>query len=162
MFTALITLRRLVESLHQLGRILTKKALAVHDAHLGMATAVQDVDGIGDQQRESVCRQQAQVIVTEQREELRKARGGTGTQSCAKWVHEYVWENWLWAYLVSQCWEQRVVSKKQSLGNLETKARPCHNGYRNNWDTCVFWWTGSQILWTKISAVVFIELQNHC
>lgn len=75
-FTSLTTLRCFIESLHQLGRILTEKPLAVHDAHVGMATAVQDVARISHQQRESICCQQAQVVVIEQREELKKMRGG--------------------------------------------------------------------------------------
>lgn len=75
-FAAWTTLRCLIESLHQLGRILTEKPLAVHDAHVGMATAVQDVNRISHQQRESICCQQAQVVVIEQREKLKKRRGG--------------------------------------------------------------------------------------
>lgn len=71
MFTASTTLRCLIESLHQLGGILTEKSLAVHDAHVGMATAVQDVDRISHQERESICCQQAQVVISEQREELK-------------------------------------------------------------------------------------------
>lgn len=76
MFVATATSRCRVESLHQLGGVLTEKPLAVHDAHVGMATAVQDVDGIGHQQGESICCQQAQLVVVEQREELQKTRRG--------------------------------------------------------------------------------------
>lgn len=66
------TLRCSIESLDQLGRILTEKPLAVHDAHVGVATAVQDVDRVSHQQRESICCQEAQVVIVEHREDLRK------------------------------------------------------------------------------------------
>lgn len=92
MFTAATTLRGFIESLHQLGRILGEKALAVHDAHVGVATAVQDVGRVGHQQREAICCQQAQLVVIEQREELKKMRGGqalTHSQRWLEWVHEY-------------------------------------------------------------------------
>lgn len=76
--TILNTLRCGTESLDQFGRILTEKTLAVHDAHVGMATAVQDVNRVSHQQRESICCQQAQVVVIEQGEELREMRGKWG------------------------------------------------------------------------------------
>lgn len=77
--TILNTLRRGTETLDQLGRILTEKPLAVHDAHVSVATAVQDVNRVRHQQRESICCQQAQVVVIEQREELRERNGESQT-----------------------------------------------------------------------------------
>lgn len=77
--TILNTLRCSTETLDQLGRILTEKTLAVHDAHVSVATAVQDVNRVRHQQRESICCQQAQVVVIEQREELRERNGESQT-----------------------------------------------------------------------------------
>lgn len=71
-------MRRCVEPLDQLGRVLAEKALAVHDADVGVATAVQDVVGVGHQQREPVRGEQTQVVVVEQREELTERRWGGG------------------------------------------------------------------------------------
>lgn len=116
------TLRCNIESLDQLGRIFTEKPLAVHDTHVGVATAVQDVDRVSHQQSESICCQEAQVVISEQREELRKMSEGEGiTNSAAFNVCINTWhEKLMCVYLVSQCGDQRVVSKKQSFGNLKT------------------------------------------
>jgi hypothetical protein len=45
-----------VEALDQFGRVLREEALAVHDAHVGVATAVQDVRRVAHQERESIGR----------------------------------------------------------------------------------------------------------
>lgn len=64
------TLRRGVEALDQLGRILAEEALAVHDANVGVTVAVQDVGRLAHERRESICRHRTQVGVVEQGEEL--------------------------------------------------------------------------------------------
>lgn len=66
------TLRRSVEALDQFGRILAEEALPVHDADVGVATAVQDVGRVAHQQREAVGRHRTQIGVVEQREELQE------------------------------------------------------------------------------------------
>ena len=68
------TLRRSIEALNQLCRVLTEEALAVHDADVGMATAVQDVGRVAHQHREAFCCHGTQISIVEQREELHQER----------------------------------------------------------------------------------------
>lgn len=72
------TLRCCVEALHQFGRVLAEEALAVHDADVGMAAAVQDVRRVAHQQGESVSGHRPQLSVIEQREELSGHTSGGG------------------------------------------------------------------------------------
>lgn len=60
-----------VEALHQLGDIVSEKALAEHDAHVGVAALVQHVWGLGHEQGEAIGCSRAQLHVAQQVHQLR-------------------------------------------------------------------------------------------
>lgn len=59
-----------VEALHQPGHVVSEEALAVHEAHVGVAAAVQHVRCIAQQEPQPLSCRRAQLCIPQQRQHL--------------------------------------------------------------------------------------------